>query len=47
MADLIDREELKLQIGKQSRYFGFGYINKIMDIIRNNHRQIQSDTLIG
>lgn len=34
MNDFIDREKLKLQIAKQSRYFGFGFITKIMDIIK-------------
>lgn len=34
MADFINREELKLQIAKQSRYFGFGFITKIIDIIK-------------
>lgn len=41
MADLIDREELKLQIAKQSRYFGFGFINKIIAII---NEQPSADT---
>lgn len=41
MADFIDREELKLQIAKQSRYFGFGFINKIIAII---NEQPSADT---
>lgn len=41
MPDFINREELKLQIAKQSRYFGFGFINKIMAII---NEQPSADT---